>query len=70
VGRQWEKLDIAIALVGVLVGVAVLAMAVIVVPDQYGMAITILLTAGGYLAMRESLGDSRQAQVTVNRALC
>jgi hypothetical protein len=66
VGRQWEKLDIAIALVGVLVGVAVLAMAVIVVPDQYGMAITILLTAGGYLAMRESLGDSRQAQVTVN----
>ncbi len=63
--KQWEKLDVALALLGMLAGLALLVIAIVVVPDQYSLAITVLVTTGGYLIMRKSLGNSLRTRVAV-----
>jgi hypothetical protein len=62
---QWGKLDVALASLGLLAGLTILVIAVVVVPDQFGLAIALLATSGGYLIMRKSLGGSRQTQSIV-----
>ena len=47
--NHWPPLDVLIASGGILGGLVLLTVAFMVAPDQYGLAIAVLLTCCGYL---------------------